>query len=81
MKEIVGKQKVEYTSKRTQELVKGVSLHCVGTSNNVEGKAVETIFVSARSAMYDEVSKLPIGTNIEVSYNRWGSVEDVRACK
>lgn len=81
MKEIVGKQKVEYTSKRTQELVKGISLHCVGTSNNVEGKSVETIFVSARSALFDAVSKLPVGTEIDVSYNRWGSVEDVRACK
>lgn len=81
MKKIVGKQKVEYTSKKTQELVRGVSLHCLGTSNNVEGESVETIFVSARSAMYDEVSKMPIGTNIDVSYNRWGSVEDVRACK
>lgn len=78
---IVGKQSVNYISKKTQEPVKGVSLHCVGSRNDVEGHSVETIFISAKSAMYDEVSKMPLGTEITVSYNRWGSVDYVQACK
>lgn len=78
---IVGKQRVDYISKKTQQPVKGLSLHCVGTSNRVEGECVETIFVSEKSAMYDEVYELPIGSAITVTYNRWGSVESVSAVK
>lgn len=78
---VVGKQNVDYISKKTQEPVKGVSLHCVGTRNTVEGECVETIYVSAKSAMYDEVMKLPLGSSVTVSYNRWGSVESVQAIK
>lgn len=78
---IVGKQNVDYISKKTQEPVKGVSLHCTGTRNNVEGEAVETIFVSAKSGLYDEVIKMPVGTEVSVSYNRWGSVDSLHAVK
>lgn len=78
---IVGKQNVDYISKKTQEPVKGVSLHCVGSRNNVEGEAVETIFVSLKCAMYDTVMKLPLGSEVSVSYNRWGSVDTVTPVK
>lgn len=78
---IVGKQMVDYVSKKTNQPVKGVSLHCVGARNDVEGESVETIFVSARSAMYESVISMPLGTSILVSYNRWGSPENVQACK
>ena len=39
---VVGKSNVQYISKRTQNEVKGISLHCVGKKSNVEGEAVET---------------------------------------
>ena len=78
---IVGKQNVDYVSRKTQEPVKGVSLHCTGTRNNVEGEAVETIFVSAKSGLYNEVAKMPVGTNIRVSYNRWGSADYIEVEK
>lgn len=78
---IVGKQNVDYISRKTQEPVKGVSLHCVGARNDVEGEAVETIFISAKSGLFDEVAKMPIGTKIRVFYNRYGSAHYIEVEK
>lgn len=78
---IVGKRMVEYTSKKTNNLVKGIELHCVGKRNNVEGEGVENIFISEKSGLYDEVYKMPLNTEISVTYNRWGSVDTLQACK
>lgn len=77
MKKIVGKQNVDYVSKKTGRPVTGVTLHCVGESNRVEGMGCETIFVSGRSPMYDQCVKLPIGAEINVSYNRWGTADSI----
>ncbi len=78
---IVGKQKVDYVSRKKNQPVQGVTLHCESQRNGVEGVSVETIFISAKSNMYSEVVTMPLGTQITVGYNRWGSVEYVQACK
>lgn len=78
---VVGKSNVQYISKRTNNEVRGISLHCVGAKKNVEGEAVETVFVSAKSSDYDECVKLPLGTEVQFLYNRWGNVESVTPCK
>ena len=44
-KKIVGKQNVDYVSKKTGQPVTGVTLHCVGESSRVEGMECETIFL------------------------------------
>lgn len=80
-KKVVGKQAVDYISKKTNQPVVGVTLHTVGEDSRIEGMAVETIFVSKKSAMYDDVMKFPIGATVEVSYNRWGSADTIRLCK
>lgn len=78
---IVGKRNVIYTSKRTNQLVEGIELHCTGARNNVEGLAVESIFISVNNADYNEVKAVPLGTEIRCSYNRWGNVDSVQVCK
>lgn len=79
---VVGKQVVDYISKKTQEPVKGLSLHCVGNRNGVEGQAVETIFVSAKATELHKVAaSLPINSEVDFSYNRWGGVIDIRVAK
>lgn len=81
-KKLVGKQAVDYVSKKTNNPVTGVSLHVVGEDSRVEGMAVETIFVSTKSEkMYDDAMKCPLGCEIEVSYNRWGSADSIHVCK
>ena len=37
----------------------------------------ETIFVSGRSPMYEQCMKFPLGAEINVSYNRWGTAESI----
>lgn len=78
MKRLVGRETVDYVSKKTNNPVKGVSLHVVGgTSNRIEGEAVETIFISEKNDLYAAVMKAPLGSELKVSYNRFGSVEDM----
>lgn len=75
--EIIGKQRVDYISKKTNQPVRGVTLHVVGTRDDVEGRAVETLFISERSPIHAGVIAMPLGTEIRCSYNRWGNVESV----
>lgn len=78
-KRVVGKQKVDYVSKKTNQPVTGITLHCECDVNDdrFEGKQVETIFVSSKSPMYDQCLAFPIGSVVNVMYNRWGSVDSV----
>lgn len=77
VKKLVGKQDVDYVSKKTNQPVTGVSLHTVGEDSRVNGMGVETIFVSKKSAMYDDVMAMPIGSEISITYNRWGSADTI----
>lgn len=76
---VVGRNDVKYTSKRTGKPVEGVTLHVIGTRPNVEGEAVETIFISARADMYEGCKTIPLGSEVRVSYNRWGNAEYVES--
>lgn len=79
-KKIVGKEKVDYVSKKTNQPVTGLTFHCVGdpiNSDRFEGKEVDTIFISSKSPMYAQCISYAIGSEITVQYNRWGSVESV----
>lgn len=78
---IVGKENVDYVSKKTNQPVVGVTLHCVGMSDRVNGEAVDTIYVSSKSPMYQQCLDFPLGTDIYVSYNRYGSVETIEKAK
>lgn len=78
---IVGKRMVDYVSKKTQNPVKGISLQCVYARNDVEGLAVQEIFVNSRSDMYKEISAAPLDSEINVYYNRWGSPETITIVK
>lgn len=80
-KKLVGKQSVDYVSKKTNMPVTGVSLHCLGEQTNVQGLCCETIFVSSKSDMYDKCLQFPLNCDINVSYNRWGSCDSIELCK
>lgn len=80
---IVGKQKVDYVSKKTNQPVVGITLHCVSNTNDerFEGMQTETIFISNKSPMHEQCLAFPIGSEISVMYNRYGSVESVLLCE
>lgn len=80
----VGRELVDYTSKKTNEQVEGLRLHVLGAkdaNSRVEGCAVETIWISKRSGLYEDALHLPIDSNIDCSYNRWGNVDNFRVLK
>lgn len=79
---VVGKEKVDYVSKKTGKPVVGISFHCVCDTNNelFEGMRVDTVFVSSKSPMYEQCLTFPVGCEISVMYNRYGSVESVLLC-
>lgn len=80
-KKIVGKQSVDYVSKKSNQPVVGLTLHVTGTDNRVEGLACETIFISEKSQMYQQCMSYPLNSEINVQYNRYGSVESVTLCE
>ncbi len=76
---VVGKQKINFTNKDGEE-IKGIKLHCLSNSSNVEGQAVETIFINKRSNdSYAVANSVAINGNIEVSFNRWGKADMICA--
>lgn len=80
-KQIIGKQNVDYVSKKTNQQVTGITLHVIGEDSRVEGMATETVFISSKSEVYNAVKNMPLGSDVVFSYNRWGNVENVLLCK
>lgn len=79
---VVGRERVNYPSKKTGKQVTGISFNCVMDVNDdrFEGKRVDTVFVSTKSPMYEQCAAIPVGSEISVMYNRYGSVESVLLC-
>ncbi|MCM1104704.1 MAG: hypothetical protein NC409_11450 [Clostridium sp.] len=73
--EIVGIERTTYTKKGTNEKADAIKFHLMGERRNVEGKAVETAFISSKWDCYNECLGFKIGDNVHVSYNRWGNIE------
>lgn len=80
-KKIVGKQMVDYVSKKTGQPVTGVTLHLTGLSNRVEGLECETVFISSKSPMYAQCMEYPLESEVSLSYNRYGSVDTISIIK
>ena len=71
---VLGKQIVDYTSSKTGQRVQGINLHCMYSQKNVEGDAVEKLYVSSNV----DSPIVNVGDEVDVFYNRFGSVEEVR---
>ena len=78
VKKIIGKTGVDYVSKKTNQRVVGINLHCSYEDRNTEGVAVERVYISSRADFYPEIQKAPLGAEVEFFYNRWGNVEFVQ---
>lgn len=80
--EIVGKQTVDYVSKKTDRPVKGITLHCLNKNvQGVTGAAVESIFVSYKSDLYDVAWNYAIGSEVNASFDRRGYLDNIILCK
>lgn len=73
--EILGKEKVDYTSRKTGQPVKGTNLHCTVLEGGkvIDGIQVERLYVKETI----DCSALSVGDKVEVFYNRYGSVDAI----
>ncbi|MCM1342667.1 MAG: hypothetical protein NC305_04025 [Lachnospiraceae bacterium] len=77
---VLGIEKVDYVSRKTNNRVEGLNLHCVSepvSTDRMDGQQVERVFISARSAAYASLSGIRIGQDVKFLYNRYGNVDDV----
>lgn len=80
---IVGIERVDYKSKKTDRQVTGFRFHCVEDRPSlVGGVAVDQIFVGSDKAAgvvkaVGGVLDQLIGRDIRIYYNRYGGVEDL----
>lgn len=78
--EIVGVRRVEYTSKKSGLPVKGYEIHTEEQRKDVTGVATDRIFVGEDKAK--NCGFMPqVGQEIEIAYNRYGSVQSVEVFK
>ena len=71
---VVGKELLDYTSKKTGKQVKGYSLHLTYEKDNCDGVAVCTEFVSE-----DMGEDVEINDKVELVYNKYGKVHKILA--
>lgn len=76
---VVGISNVSYTSKRTNQLVEGKTLHVVrkAEKDGDIGELTDTIFVSQKSNVINQLPKIKLGSEINIYYNRYGAVDDI----
>lgn len=73
MYEVIGIKKVDYVSRKTNRPVNGYSLWLEYERKDVEGVAVDEVYVSN-----ERISVVPLlGDMCDVYYNKFGSVESV----
>ncbi len=78
---VIGIQDVNYTSKKSGEIVKGVTLHASFKDSQVsKGEAVDNIFISDRLGLSCAYEIQP-GMTVDVTYNNRGYVCDLAICK
>lgn len=77
---VAGKEEVSYTNRQGND-VTGIRLHLINEQlkrDNLEGNAVEQVFISARSSeAYAIAKKCNVNDYVEPLYNRYGSIEDL----
>lgn len=72
---VMGIQPVNYVSRKTNQPVTGTTLHVAYPKKDVEGNAVETVFISSKSEI--GLNGIEVGCSLSMSYNRWGSVDNL----
>jgi len=71
---VVGKEFLDYTSKKTGRQVKGYNLHLTYKKENCDGVAVCTEFVNE-----DMGQSVEVNDRVELVYNKYGKVHKIIA--
>lgn len=71
---VIGIKNINYTSKKTGQVVQGTELHCSFDDKNVRGAAVDKFYIPQRV----DISHVQIGDLVNILFNRFGSVDFVQ---
>lgn len=79
---VFGKQEMNFDTKDGNH-IEGIKLHCTKQISNEhwEGRAYEGIFISKKSDMYQSARDLKCGSEIDVSFNRYGKADSFLVSK
>lgn len=79
---VFGKQHLNFRTKEGDQ-IEGIKLHCTKQIPNEhwEGKAYEGLFISVKNSMIDAANALPVGSEINVEFNRFGKVDSFTVSK
>ena len=72
---VLGIQKVSYVSKQNKQ-VEGTSLHVCYPDDNVEGMAVDKIYIS-KSTNINNLPLVKLNAEIDLRYNKYGKIESI----
>lgn len=74
---LVGTRNVDYVKEGKR--VQGLNLFLVvpSTRTDVRGREVDRAWISIENPIYLKCTQLPIDTNVDIVYNRFGGIEDV----
>lgn len=75
---VVGIEKVDYVSRKTNRPVQGTSFYILYEKQGVEGFVADKIFISVVSPCYPDAELVQVGDKLNIFYNRWGSVEGLQ---
>lgn len=75
---VLGIQIQDYVSRRTNQPVKGISLHCYHPDARVDGMAVESLFISERLPCYRSLVALTPGWDVNIEFDSRGSIVDAQ---
>lgn len=76
---VMGIQNVNYTNKANKKIT-GTTFHVTHPDSRVNGDMCENIFLSDRLQL-DVINQVKLGDTIDVSYNRYGSIDSLSICK
>lgn len=71
---VIGTRKIDFDTKDGKH-IRGVSAYITYPTHGVDGVMAEKIFVSADKC---DVNGVIVGATLDVAYNRWGKVENVK---
>ncbi len=75
---VLGTEVVSYTSKKTNLLVSGISLHVAYKDPSVFGEAADKVFVSDNLRIRGDVEKVRPGMRVDLDTNFRGNVVGVK---
>lgn len=75
---VIGIQKIDYVSKKTNRHVVGINLHVCYSDTRTEGYSVDKFYLPAD---FPNVQKVKVNHEIEVYFNQFGKVDFLASCE